>query len=96
MISSTFFQEMFTNEKCTFCEYLFCDQSIYCTQTHGFCHIAKPGMCCICLDKRDHKKFCYSYEGYTDGIGYTSNKSRWNYYCPFCKDFCENKHKRKN
>ena len=54
------------------------------------CQLSTSLPCCACADKRPHwasKSVLYtaSYPMYIDGVGMTTNGTRWQGYCPSCK-----------
>ena len=54
------------------------------------CQLSTSLPCCACADKRPHRVsssvlYTASYPMYTDGVGMTTNGTRWQGYCPSCK-----------
>lgn len=60
-----------------------------CEQSHSICSSQKY-KCCVCKDERTYETNCNSYKGYLDTVGTVYSLSRWEHYCPQCKEVCQN------
>lgn len=79
---------VFGNIVCTSCRNIKGKGNYICEQVHSSCSSQKY-KCCICKDERIYERNCNSYKGYLDTVGTVYNLSRWNHYCPQCKEACE-------
>ncbi|ETS78326.1 hypothetical protein PFICI_10388 [Pestalotiopsis fici W106-1] len=52
------------------------------------CVITSTGKCCACSDLRPGDRY-EVYRSYVDGLGLTGDISRWEHYCPGCKEYEE-------
>lgn len=50
------------------------------------CSLSSTGQCCACYDKRPKVAM---YPEYVDGVGSVLQGRRWQHYCCFCKQWCE-------
>lgn len=50
------------------------------------CLMTGTGSCCACSDLRPGNKD-QLYRAYVDGLGFVGNASRWEHYCPACKEY---------
>lgn len=66
-----------------------------CNYIHDLCQLDKA-KCCICKDNRPCNIKCNTYVNYIDGIGEVKDVFRWEFYCPSCKENCNNMYKLKN